>query len=124
MTPQELDSKFRRLLQELPAETEGLAREYKAFQRARKIKTVFDLLRAVMLYSACDLSLREIAGWFSGRGQRMTDDAVRGRLKCCAEWLRSLLGEMLPTAQLPDRAEGEKAWKFELRGCHSRRENG
>jgi hypothetical protein len=115
MTPQELDSKFRQLQQELPAETEELAREHKAFQCARKIKTVSDLLRAVMLYSACDLSLREIAGWFTGRGQRMTDDAVRGRLKCCAEWIRILMGEMLPTAQLPDRAEGEKAWKLVIR---------
>jgi hypothetical protein len=115
MTPQNFDSKFQQLRQELPAETEELARKHKAFQRARKIKTASDLLRVVMLYSICDLSLREIAGWFTGRGQLMTDDAVRGRLKCCAEWIRALLGEMLPTAQLPDPPEGEKAWKLVIR---------
>lgn len=115
MTPQNLDSKFQQLRQELPTETEELARKHKAFQRARKIKTAFDLLRVVMLYSVCDLSLREIAGWFTGRGQRMTDDAVRGRLKCCAEWMRALLGERLPSAQLPDPPKGEKAWKLVIR---------
>jgi len=115
MTPQNLDSKFQQLRQELPTETEELARKHKAFQRARKIKTAFDLLRVVMLYSVCDLSLREIAGWFTGRGRRMTDDAVRGRLKCCAEWIRALLSEMLPTAQLPDPPEGKKAWKLVIR---------
>jgi hypothetical protein len=115
MTPQEIDSKFQQLLQELPTEIEELAREHKAFQRARKIKTVSDLLRVVMLYSVCDLSLREIAGWFTGRGQRMTDDAVRGRLKCCAEWIRSLLSEMLPSAKLPDQPEEKKSWQLAIR---------
>lgn len=108
MTPQELDSKFQQLQQELPAETEALAREHKAFQRARRIKTVFDLLRAVMLYSVCDLSLREIAGWFTGRGQRMTDQAVRGRLKCCSKWIEAVLGKMLPSAKLPGQPKGRE----------------
>lgn len=115
MTPQELDSKFQQLKQELPAEIEELAREHKAFQRARRIKTVFDLLRAVLLYSVCDLSLREIAGWFTGRGQRMTDEAVRGRLKCCSKWIEAVLGKMLPSVKLPGQPKGKKSWKLVIR---------
>jgi hypothetical protein len=115
MPPQWIDNKFQQLLQELPAETQELAREYKAFQRSRRIKTASDLLRAVLLYSACDLSLREIAGWFTGRGQRMTDEAVRGRLKCCAEWIEALVGKMLPLVEQPQSPDGKKAWKLVIR---------
>jgi len=49
MTPQKLDSKFQQLKQELPTETEGLARKHKAFQRARKIKTVSALKQLAKL---------------------------------------------------------------------------
>jgi hypothetical protein len=115
MPPQWIDNKFQQLLQELPAEAQELAREYKAFQRSRRIKTVSDLLRAVLLYSACDLSLREIAGWFTGRGQRMTDEAVRGRLKCCAKWIEAPVGKMLPRVEPPQSPDGKKAWKLVIR---------
>lgn len=115
MTPQEFDSKFQQLEQELPVEIEELAREHKAFQRVRKIKTVSDLLRAVMLYSVCDLSLREIAGWFTGRRRRITDEAVRRRLKCCVKWVAALAGKMMPAVKLPARLNGKKAWKLFIR---------
>jgi alkylhydroperoxidase family enzyme len=115
MTPQEIDSKFHQLQQELPAEVQAWARKYKAFQRSRRIKMVSDLLRAVMLYSICDLSLREIAGWFTGRGQRMTDEAVRGRLKCCAKWIEAVVGKMLPVVERPPLPDGKKAWKLVIR---------
>lgn len=109
MPPQEIDSKYERLKQELPAELAELAREHKAFLRARKLKSVHDLLRAVLLYSIGDLSLREIAGWFTGRGQMMTDEALRGRLHACSDWLKALLVKMLPKVELPDRDGG---WKL------------
>jgi hypothetical protein len=115
MTPQELDSKFQQLQQWLPTQTEDLARKHGAFKRARRIKTVFELLRAVMLYSICDLSLREIAGWFTGRGQPMTDESVRGRLNCCSKWLAALIGEMLPAVKLPPAPEGKKLWRLVIR---------
>jgi hypothetical protein len=109
MPPEEIDIKFEQLRQELPENMERLAREHKAFQRAKKVKSVFELLRAVMLYSIGELSLREIAGWFTGRGQRMTDEAVRGRLHSCGNWLKALLVEMLPRVQWPQREGG---WKL------------
>src|SRR5262245_24605020 len=104
MPPQELDNKFQQLLQALPCNWESLAREHKAFVLARRFKNVAQLLRAVLLYSACDRSLREIAGWFSGRGQRLTAEAVRGRLHGCRGWLAALLGQMLPAISLPQAA--------------------
>ena len=106
---EEIDNKFEQLRQGLPENLEQLAREHKAFQRAKKIKSVFELLRVVMLYSIGQLSLREIAGWFTGRGQRMTDEAIRGRLHACVDWLKALLVEMLPRVQLPEREGG---WKL------------
>jgi Transposase DDE domain len=109
MPPEEIDIKFRQLQQELPANMEQLAREHKAFQRAKKFISVFELMRAVMLCSIGELSLREIAGWFTGRGRRMTDEAVRGRLHACPAWLKAMLAEMLPKVQLPEREGG---WKL------------
>ena len=112
MTPQEFDSRFEQLEQELPVATAELARQHKAFQRARRIKTVSALLRAVLLYSICDLSLRELAGWFTGHGQRLTDEAVRGRLQGCRQWLEALVGQMLPPAPRPKRRAGQPVWKL------------
>lgn len=114
MTPHGIDSKFQELKQQLPPEVEQLARKHKVFARARKIKTVFELLRAVMLYSIADLPLRNIAGWFTGRGQRMTDQAVRWRLQGCAKWTEAIIGRMLPEITLPSPAKGESKWKLTI----------
>jgi hypothetical protein len=46
----EPDTLFEDLLQDLPPETMAMADEFKAFPRARKIKTPRELLRAVLLY--------------------------------------------------------------------------
>jgi hypothetical protein len=112
MTPQKLDSKFQQLQQQLPTQTEDLARKHGAFKRARRVKTAFELLRAALLYSLCDLSLREVAGWFTGRGQRMTDESVRERLNSCSRWLLALIGEMLPAVKLPPAPDGKKSWRL------------
>ena len=60
--PHTPDSMFNALLQALPPEVEQLARDHKAFQRARKIQTPVQLLRMVCLYSGLDKSLRDVAG--------------------------------------------------------------
>jgi hypothetical protein len=49
---------FEEIMQELPEEIEKMAKEYKAIQRARKIKTAVELLRIVLMYSGLDKSLR------------------------------------------------------------------
>src|SRR5919198_6274198 len=56
------DTLFEELLQDLPPETAQMAREFKAFVRAKKVKTPEQLLRVVFLYCGLDKSLREVAG--------------------------------------------------------------
>jgi hypothetical protein len=43
------DTLFEELLQDIPAETVPMAREFKAFVRAKKVKTPAQLLRVVFL---------------------------------------------------------------------------
>ena len=56
---------FEGLLQDLPPETAQMARECKAFVRAKKVKTSEQLLRVVFFYCGLDKSLREVAGTFT-----------------------------------------------------------
>jgi Transposase DDE domain len=102
-------SKYDEVRQELPPESARLARECQAFQRARVVESPDDLLDLVFLYSIGDLSLREIAGVCTGRGKPLTDEAVRQRLAVCPQWLKRLLGKMLPGQAMPHREEG--AWQ-------------
>jgi Transposase DDE domain len=104
MTPQEIDNKFQELQQELPSEFAILAKEYGVFVRARKIKSPVELLRVVLLYSIGDLSLRELAGWMIGHRCRITDEALRVRLHGCVNWVKAILGLMLPPLKLPEGA--------------------
>lgn len=102
--PQDVDTLFEDLLQDLPPETVELAREFKAFTRARKVKTPAQLLRLVLLYCGLDKTLREVAGHFSLLEERITDSAVALRLVACRPWVRALLARMLPTpSTLPQR---------------------
>ena len=50
MPPTEPDTLFADLLQDLPPETLAMARAFKAFVRAKKVKTPQQLLRVVFLY--------------------------------------------------------------------------
>src|ERR1700758_2721875 len=52
------DTLFEELLQDLPSETVQMARECKAFVRAKKVKTPAQLLRVVFLYCGLDKPLR------------------------------------------------------------------
>src|SRR5262245_9267141 len=89
---------FAGLLQDLPPETVDLAREFKAFARARKIKTVAELLRAVLLYAGLDHSEREVAAnmtLVNPAIRTISDEAVSKRLRaaspgwrlCCPDCL-------------------------------------
>ena len=65
MPPPDPDTLFEDLLQDLPPETTAMAREFKAFVRAKKVKTPQQLLRVVFLYCGVDKSLRETAADFT-----------------------------------------------------------
>lgn len=90
------DNTFERIVQEIPVEVGMLARESGAFTRKRAIETPKELLRAVLLYSGLDQSLREVAASFTENGCRLSDEAVRRRLSGCEEWLEKMLSVMMP----------------------------
>ena len=89
------DTLFEALLQDLPPETTAMARAFKAFVRAKKVKTPEQLLRLVFLYCGLDQSLREVAGKFTLLYERLTDQSVAERLRACGPWMQALLRTML-----------------------------
>ena len=100
------DTLFEELLQDLPSEVCLMAREFKAFVRAKKVKTPEHLLRVVLLYCGLDKSLRTVAGTFTVLYEPITDQAVGERLRACGPWVKALLRQMLPlmpVAVLPER---------------------
>ncbi len=101
MPPTEPDTLFEDLLQDLPPETIAMAYEFKAFCRARKIKTPQQLLRVVLLYCGLDQSLREVAGTMTLLGSRLTDSAIAERLAACRPWVKALLPKMLKPSTRP-----------------------
>jgi len=92
------DTLFEALLQDLPPETAQMAREFKAFVRAKKVKTPEQLLRVVFLYCGLDKSLREVAGTFTALYEAITDQAVAERLRACGPWVQAMLRRMLSLA--------------------------
>jgi hypothetical protein len=80
------DTLFEELLQDLPSETVQMARTFKAFVRAKKVKPPAQLLRVVFLYCGLDKSLREVAGTFTALYASITDPAVAERLRACGPW--------------------------------------
>lgn len=98
------DTIFAELLQDLPPETLALAYEFKAFERARKIKTPAQLLRVVLLFAALDYSERSIAAnllLVDPRLEQLSNQAVRERLAACLPWLHALLPKLIARPELP-----------------------
>src|SRR5512144_610635 len=91
-----VDTQFETLLQDLPVDLVASAREFRAFTRARKIKTPQELLRVVLLYCGLDQSLRTVAGNLTLLEERITDTSVSSRLKACELWVKALLSQLLP----------------------------
>lgn len=96
LPPPDPDTLFEDLWQDLPSETMAMAYAFKAFTRARKIKTPQQLLRAVLWYSGLDQSLREVASTMTLLVQRLTDSAIAARLAACRPWVKALLSKMVP----------------------------
>ena len=90
-----------RFLQELPADYQELAIEFKAFCRSRKIKTPAQLLQVVLCYCGIDQVLRETAGTVTLLEERISDTAIHKRLKACLPWVKALLARMMGAAAGP-----------------------
>jgi hypothetical protein len=102
------DTLFEELLQDLPSAVCLMAREFKAFVRAKKVKTPEPLLRVVLLYCGLDKSLRTVAGPFTALYEPITDQAVAERLRACGPWVKALLRQMLPRVPVAALPEGKR----------------
>ena len=82
------------------ADLEATARQFGAFQRARKVRNATELLRLIFLYGPAHLSLRSTAAAADDAGMAcLSDKAVLGRLRKSAAWLEHLLGCLLRDKQ-------------------------
>jgi hypothetical protein len=95
MPPQDPDTLCEDLLQDLPAETTAMARAFKAFVRAKKVKPPQQLLRVVFLYCGVDKSLRETAATFTLLYESIPDASIAERLAACRPWVQAVLAKML-----------------------------
>jgi Transposase DDE domain len=109
LPPPDPDTLFEDLLQDLPSETAAMAREFKAFVRAKKVKTPQQLLRVVLLYCGVDKSLRETAADFTLLYESITDSSIAERLAVCRPWVQAVLAKMLHT---PTVATLPAPWRF------------
>jgi len=80
----------------LGIDLETTAREAKAIQRNRKIRSAKDLLRLNLFYALSDWGLRSIGAWalLCGIGN-LSDVAVLNRLRQSHEWLGKIVGTLL-----------------------------
>jgi hypothetical protein len=91
-----LNQDWPQVLALLPADLEESARQAKALQRRREIRTAADLLRLVLLYSLCDLSLRLTGLWATLLGLGCSSHvAIRERLQKARPWVGQLLATSL-----------------------------
>jgi hypothetical protein len=108
LPPPDAATLFEELLQDLPPETVQMAREFKAFARARKIKTPQQLLRVVLFYCGLDTSLRGVAGNMTALYGPLTEQSVAERLRACGPWVKAVRRKMLPQ---PSRAALPPGWR-------------
>ncbi len=85
---------------------ETSARETKAFQRRREIRTAVDLLRVVLAYCLGASGLRTTAGWAAAIGlMDISAVALLYRLRQCGDWFSLLIGALM-AATTPETIRG------------------
>lgn len=98
---------FPQLLARLPAhlDVEALARETKAFQRSRGVRSGTDLLRLALAWGPGGYSLQRVAAWAGEHGfASLTDEALIQRLHGAGSFLEAI------TRQLLTRVSETPAW--------------
>lgn len=76
-SPQPLSIVFEEFVQELPSDYQQQAYEFKAFARARKLRSVPQLLQLVLWYCGLDLPLRSCAAEVAQLQGYLSDTAVK-----------------------------------------------
>ena len=83
-----------------------IARETKAFVRARGVRNAVDLLRLTLSYCLGHVGLRGTAAWAEAMGvASVSDVALLGRFRNTTQWLSRLVAGLL-TRECPDAAKG------------------
>jgi Transposase DDE domain len=83
-----------------------LARQTRAFVRARGIGSAIDLLRLTLSYCLGQVGLRGTAAWAEAMGlASVSDVALLGRFRNTPQWLSRLIGHVL-VRDCPDAAKG------------------
>lgn len=82
------------------------ARQHGALTRMRMIRTGSDLLRLILAWSVCGLSLRQTAAWACLQDiAELSDTALHLRFKAAADWMQALvnsqLSKVIPVSPYP-----------------------
>jgi hypothetical protein len=86
----------------LPRDLAAQARTLKAWSRKREVRSISDLLRALLVYACCQYSFRELGMWAVLKGiGSLGERAWRKRLEQSRQWIAWLLGELLGVHQTP-----------------------
>ncbi len=95
--------RWERLVERIPISValDVSARTTRALLRRREVKCAADLLRLVLVYACCDMSLRALGIWCTVQGLgNLSPTALRKRLKHCNRWLGTLIVAILQARQL------------------------
>ena len=86
----------------LPANLEEQARQLKAWKRKREVRSVPDLLRALLVYASCQYSFSELGVWAVLKGiGSLCERAWRKRLERREHGLPGCSSELLGVHQTP-----------------------
>lgn len=97
------EEEWQRLLRErLPSDWQEQAVTRKAWQRTRKLASVADLFRALLVYVAYGYSFRQLGIWATlvGLGS-LSERAWRKRVQRAEDWMRWLMGTLIGTGEAP-----------------------
>ncbi len=84
---------------------EALGRQTKAFQRARGVRSVKDLLRLALAWAVGGHSQQSVAAWAHEYGiASLSEEALHKHLHTCVDFLKALTGKLL------EHASGAPCW--------------
>jgi hypothetical protein len=93
----------------LPTDLESKAIELGAWSRQREVRSILDLLRALLALAALGYSFRQLAMWATLKGiAHMSEGAWRKRMQQSAVWVAWLLCELLSVQSGPSWLEPSK----------------
>jgi hypothetical protein len=91
------------MLKRLPENWQEQAYKLKAWQRVRKLASVTDLLRALLVYAACGYSFQQLGLWATLVGVGcLSERAWRKRVERAQEWISWLVGALIGSQASPN----------------------